>query len=188
MILKGLKRINSDSYIRRVTTFITIIYFFIYQWSINFLNVIDGNSCFNISILKNWQSLITRRSGLFLYEGIGTIELFNSIQWVISPMNILLGFILSGLVFINIASAIYIYKLPKVCRLDNQLSGLIGILPSFLAGFVCCVPSILIPFASILGSSLAFMTRIFNWIFPLSIIILLYGAFRSLKRISSVKL
>lgn len=186
MIRNGLKKVLANSKGKRTSLIISIIYFFVYQWSINLLNFKLTNSYFAVQLLENWKSLLTKRSGMFLYEGIGTIELLKFIQLIISPINIFWGLLLTILVFINIASAIFIYQLPKSCRIDNKLSGLIGILPSFLAGFVCCVPSILIPFASILGSSISFFTAIFNWIFPFSIIILSYGAYKSLKVVSRI--
>jgi hypothetical protein len=133
------------------------------------------------------MSLLTRNISPFLYEPLGYIELFNSVRFLIAPANIVLGLFLSILVFLNIASVIYIYSMPKQCRVDAKFRGLVGILPSFLSGFACCLPSILIPLASILGSTTAFFSRVFQWLLPISILLLLYGAISSLKKIRELE-
>lgn len=157
---------------------IFILYFLLYYWSINYLNITDGPS--QLVWSSNWRSFLLRQTAPFIFEPIGLIQ-FSSIQILISPMNIVIGLILGTLVFINILSSLYIYQLPKQCRLDYKYSGFIGILPSFLTGFICCAPGFIIPLSSILGSSTVFFTRVFRWFLPLSLLLLLYGIFRSSK-------
>lgn len=177
------KKILSVRKVKYTAASIMIIYFLLYLWSINYLNFSKSDNSFKLVFLSNWNQLIFKRSSTFLFEPIGYLELFRSIRILISPINILLGIFLSLLVFINIASVMYMYSLPKQCRIDTKFSGLVGILPSFLTGFACCVPSFLIPLASILGSTTAIITDIFIWILPVSIVLLLYGAISSVKKI-----
>lgn len=156
--------------------FVYHVYFLLYYWSIDYLNFGFEKSVIWWS--SQWQALLFKRVSLFLFEPIGLIQ-FMGIQVLISPVNILIGFFLGLLVFFNIVASIYIYSLPKQCRIDYKYNGLIGILPSFLTGFACCVPSVLIPLASILGSTTSFLTTIFQWFLPLSVLLLVYGVYRS---------
>lgn len=156
------------------------IYFFVYYWSINYLNLTSAPS--KVVWANNWPDLFFKQISTFTYEPIGLIQL-GPIQLLIAPMNILIGFGLGFLVFLNITAAIYIYKLPKQCRIDHKYSGLIGILPSFLTGFACCAPTFLIPLAGILGSTTTFFTKLFRWFLPISIVLLVWSFYKSYKLI-----
>lgn len=157
------------------------LYFFVYYWSIDYLNF--GVSGALVKWSSEWRQLIFKPISTFLFEPVGLIQGFG-IQIFVSPINILIGILLGCLVFLNITASLYIYALPKQCRLDQKFNGLIGILPSFLTGFACCAPSFLIPLSSILGSSIAFITPIFAWLLPISIVLLLWGLFKSYKVIN----
>lgn len=184
MIKDGLYKLFSHKKSVRIGLLSYVFYFFLYQWSIGYFTIAPRVAFFKWTVLENWSTLLSKRISLFLFEGIGVLEFFTTFRMVIAPMNILLALLLADLVFINIASVIYMMALPKQCRLDNNFSGLIGILPSFLTGFACCAPSFLIPLASVLGSTTAIISQALNWLFPISIIILGYGAYRSLKIIA----
>lgn len=154
------------------------VYFFLYYWSINYLNFgVQGEL---IQWASNWPSLIFKNISTFTFEPIGLIQGLG-IQLFIAPMNILIGFLLALLVFLNVTATLYIYHLPKQCRIDHKFNGLIGILPSFLTGFACCAPTFLIPLTSVLGSSISFISPFFVWLLPLSVLILLYGLYKSYK-------
>lgn len=152
------------------------IYFFLYYWSINYLNF--GFKDVYIKWSPNWRELMFKQVSTFLFEPIGILQNFG-IQFLVSPVNILIGLLLSLLVFLNVTASLYIYKLPKQCRIDQNFNGLIGILPSFLTGFACCAPTFLISLSSIFGSSVSFLSPFFVWLLPVSIMILVYGLFKS---------
>jgi len=154
------------------------VYFFLYYWSINYLNFGVKGSLIKWS--ANWQELLFKQLSAFTFEPIGVIQNFG-IQFYVVPMNILLGMILGLLVFMNILAVLYIRNLPKQCRVNYKYNGIIGILPSFLTGFVCCAPAFLISLSSILGSSVSFFTSFFKWLLPLSLMMLLYGINKSYK-------
>jgi len=185
--MKGLKKILKTKRARNWGIFVMLIYFFIYYWSINYLNFGSYSNNVDFFLLDNWKQLITKGIAPFLYEPIGYIELFKSVRFFIAPVNLVLATFLSVLVFINISAAIYMFSLPKQCRMDSKYKGLIGILPSFLTGFACCTPIFLIPLASVLGSTTAFLSKIFQWLLPISVLLLIYGAVSSLKKISSLE-
>lgn len=85
---------------------------------------------------------------------------------------------------LNIAAMVFLYSLPKSCRLDGgSKKGLLAILPSFLTGFACCVPSFIIPLASLLGSLSIYIIKLRVVFIPLSIFFLGLGLFFGIKRI-----
>lgn len=184
MILEGLYKLFSHKKAVRIGILIYLLYFLLYQWSIGYFSVVSGSALLKWTVLPNWSTLIFKRISTFLYEGIGVLELFGTFRMVVAPMNIVFGLILADLVFINIASVIYMMALPKQCRLDTNYNGLIGILPSFLTGFACCAPSFLIPLASLLGGATAVISQALVWLFPISVLILGYGAYNSLKKLA----
>ncbi|MCH4890087.1 hypothetical protein EZV73_21080 [Acidaminobacter sp. JC074] len=180
--MKTMKKTLKDKKILFLGLLIFIIYFLLYYWSIGYLNF--GANGSHVRFSSNWVNLVFKRSSTFLFEPVGSFQNFG-IHVLVSPMNILLGLLLSLLVFFNVMAAFYIYKLPKQCRLDHKYTGLIGILPSFLTGFACCAPTFLIPLASIIGSSTAFLSSIMQWFLPLSVLLLVYGIYKSYRLIQS---
>ncbi len=154
------------------------LYFFLYYWSINYLTF--GVKGALIQWSTRWQELMFKQISTFTFEPIGLLQNFG-IQFYVVPVNILIGLFIGLLVFMNVTAALYIYSLPKQCRLDYKYNGLIGILPSFLTGFACCAPTFLISIASVFGSSIAFLSSLFIWFLPLSIILLVFGLYKSYK-------
>lgn len=87
------------------------------------------------------------------------------------------------MVFLNLFLGVMLYKLPKMCKIDYKPVGILAILPSFLTGFACCVPTFLISFASIFGSFGAYLIR-FRWLFiPLSLLFLIVGYVYSIRKV-----
>lgn len=171
-----LKTFNKKSFI--IANTIYMIYFLLYYWSINYLNF--GVYDTLIKWAPNWSDLIFKQMSTFTFEPIGIIQGLG-IQIYIAPVNILIGALLGFLVFMNIAASIYIKSLPKQCKVDSKYNGLIGILPSFLTGFACCAPTFLISISSVVGSSVSFLTVAFKWLLPISVLLLLYGLYKSYK-------
>lgn len=174
-----LKTLNKKSF--TIGTMVYLIYFLLYYWSIDYLNFgVEG------SLMKwapNWTDLIFKQISTFTFEPVGLIQAF-SIQVYIVPVNIMIGGLLGFLVFMNVTASLYIRELPKQCKIDHKYNGLIGILPSFLTGFACCAPTFLISLSSILGSSVAFLSRLFVWLLPISILLLCLGLYKSYKIIN----
>lgn len=183
MIKTGLYKLFDYPKARRIGLSVYVLYFFLYQWSIGYFKI-SATSFFKWTLVPNWTTLITKRISTFLFEGIGILELFGVFRWIIAPGNILFAFILADLVFINIACVIYMQNQPKQCRLDTNYNGLIAILPSFLTGFACCAPTFLIPLASLIGGGTAMISQGLQWLFPLSVLLLMYGAYKGLKQVT----
>ena len=158
------------------------LYFFLYYWSIGYLHYNSKGLNYHVFWLRNQVALLLKSRSPFLFEPIGRITLFK-VEFLVAPLNILIGLLLGFLVFINILSVFYMNRLPKQCRVNHRFSGLLGILPSFLTGFACCAPTFLIPLAATLGSSVVVFTKLAKWFLPLSVLLLLFGTFSSLLKI-----
>ncbi len=68
----------------------------------------------------------------------------------LSPVNLLLGAVVAALVGCNIAVAAHAARQAASCR-RTRYARLLGVLPAFLLGFACCVPTFLL----VLGASTA---------------------------------
>lgn len=181
--MKLLKKLYYKKKVLVIGIFIFISYIALYLWSIDHVLFGEFDEIASVTWLKNWKSMIFKSRSPFNFEPLGYIELLKSIRILIAPFNILIAIILGFLVFLNISCVIYMYTLPRQCRLDTKFSGIIGILPSFLTGFACCVPSFIIPLASVIGSSASFFTKFFRWILPVSFALLVYGAINGLRKV-----
>lgn len=165
-----------------VSFIISLIYFIAYYFSLGYMIVTDMGEL-SIEILKNWTEVIFKSRAIFLWEPIGALAL-GKVVFLISIPNVILGIFMAGLVFLNLFLAIMLYKLPKMCKIDYKPIGILAILPSFLTGFACCVPTFLISFGSVFASFSLYLIR-FRWLFiPLSIIFLIIGYVYSLKKVS----
>lgn len=84
--------------------------------------------------------------------------------------NLIIAVLLSLLFGANISLALYRLMLPKAC-VRGSTSGILGVLPSFLTGFGCCVPTAALALgASFVGAFLA----VGNFLLPTSIAILAF--------------
>ncbi len=160
------------------------VYLGIYMWSIGAFR--EGRQgTYALDIARNWQSMIFRTSAPYVWEPMIRLQL-PMFSLVFSPVNLLLGILLGTLVFINLAATINLYRQPKSCRIDAGNKGLLAILPSFLTGFACCVPTFLIPLASISASITVYVIWFRQFLIPLSVLLLLWGSLYSLKRVQKV--
>jgi len=73
--------------------------------------------------------------------------------------------------------------LPKQCRIDFEVKGIWAVLPSFLTGFACCVPTFLIPFASLLSGIAVYFIKIRPFLIPLAVGLLLWSIHYTIKKI-----
>jgi len=162
----------------------SVLYLILYMWSIG--SIRGGQAgVWQVDTAPNMMDMIFRSSAPFLWEA--------SVRWVtplftlvFAPMNLLLGLVLTDLVFLNLAATINLYRQPKSCRLDAGTKGIWAIVPSFLSGFACCVPTFLIPLASVSASLTVYVIWLRQFLIPLSVLLLMWGAWYAMKRVQNV--
>ncbi|MBR9680674.1 MAG: hypothetical protein GOU98_02515 [Candidatus Altiarchaeota archaeon] len=161
-----------------IALFFSVIYFFFYLYTVGFLVMGDTET----KLLDNWGDLLFKQRVPFVWEPIGTFSL-KIFSLFFAPLNLILALLLSFLIFLNVAIVVYSYYLPKVCRVGH--AGLFGLLPSFLTGFACCVPTVLIAIGPVLPSLTVFFIQLRPFLLPSSLILLMFNIPWSLSRISN---
>ncbi|NUP39794.1 MAG: hypothetical protein HOY76_22995 [Streptomyces sp.] len=86
----------------------------------------------------------------YLFEPVLAWHPTSRVAVFLSPVNLLLGAVLAALVGCNIAVAAHAARQAATCR-RTRYARLLGVLPAFLLGFACCVPTFLL----VLGASTA---------------------------------
>lgn len=166
---------------RRYGLIFALIYFLLYLYSIGNLTIVEMPELLKFRVLENWQSSIFKPIAPYLWESIAVLYIAGRLSWFVSIPNLLLDVLLSALVFLNIASAMYSYY---VLPIRPGLKGLIGLVPSLFTGFVCCVPTFIITLGAISTSFTVFFIELRPFLMPLSILIMganLAWSLRSLK-------
>ncbi|MFE3645250.1 hypothetical protein ACFXOM_30465 [Streptomyces sp. NPDC059169] len=86
----------------------------------------------------------------YLFEPVLAWHPTSHVAVLLSPVNLLLGAAVAALVGCNIAVAAHAAQQAASCR-RTRCARLLGVLPAFLLGFACCVPTFLL----VLGASTA---------------------------------
>lgn len=98
----------------------------------------------------------------------------------ISPINIIIGLVLSVLVGLNVLLMYTIYTRPKQCKISDTV-GVLASVPTLVSGTACCGPIIpVILGLQVTGAFVAFTTIAL----PLSIVSLLVTTVLLLRRIT----
>jgi hypothetical protein len=121
-----------------------------------------------------WGAFVTEASvermmntrATLMFEAIAVIEM-GWLVWLVSPLNLFLATILSGLLAANIHGVLYLRSQPMSCR---PASGSLAVaVPALFAGGACCAPSLIL----LLGiPGLGAFTAFFGWLMPLSLVAL----------------
>ncbi|MEU0722800.1 hypothetical protein [Streptomyces sp. NPDC006140] len=86
----------------------------------------------------------------YLFEPVLAWHPTSHVAVLLSPVNLLLGAVVAALVGCNIAVAAHAAQQVASCR-RTRYARLLGVLPAFLLGLACCVPTFLL----VLGASTA---------------------------------
>lgn len=173
IILKNRKAIASG-------IVVGLIFLIIYLISIQHLSLADSGKP-SLVFADNIIEKIFSMRAPFMWEPIASLS-FLGVQFFVSPLNILLGVLLSILVFLNISVAVFSYQYRKVCSVKPGYS-LTGVLPAMFTGFACCAPTFIIALAPALASFTIFFITIQPFLIPASFLIMSIGLWWSVSRI-----
>lgn len=137
-----------------------------YLYAVGDLNVI-GPPVWDAYIAElSFERMFSSRSTL-MFEAVAAIEA-GYLIWLVSPLNLLIAALLSGLLAANIHGALYLRLQSQSCTTGR--GGLFaGSLPALFAGGACCAPSLIL----LLGiPALGALSAFFGWLVPLSLVIL----------------
>jgi len=114
------------------------------------------------------ERLLSQRSPLY-FEAIAKLEACAAVI-LLSPLNILIAFVLSLLLALNIHGALDLSN-RRECRVSTG-GMLAGALPALLAGGACCAPALLL----LIGvPAVGAFVGLFPWLMPLSFVLLFFG-------------
>lgn len=163
---------------RRLLYISSIIYLLFYLIAIQNI-ALTSQENFNYIIVSNPLETTFNSQSFLQYEAIMQVVL-PPIIVAISPINILIGLILSLLVGLNISLVYRLYKQPNQCKIRDS-TGIISILPPLLSGAACCAPAIVL----ILGLQVtATMMTIFSIMLPISFVLLVLSIIYLLDKVN----
>jgi len=180
---KKIRSVLSDRKSRYIGMVIGFFYFLIYKVSINDFFFGATVRKFDVKFLGNWATMMFHSRGPYIWEPIGYFKFPFGVILNISPLNILLGLLVTVLVSFNVSLFVYTLFLPKTCRIPKSYTGFFGMILGFFTGFVCCVPTFLIPFTSLIGGLTTFFIAIRLYLIPIILVLLTYSAYSTLKRL-----
>lgn len=134
--------------------------------------------------VDDWTLLLFKEKVSFNYEALASFYFTNNFAFLISPLNILLGSVLSILIGLNIGFLIFALERPKVCG-SKSYSGIVSSLPTVFMGFTCCAPTILVALGSAAASITLGFIALRSIFYPLAFIGMLISLQLNLKRIKS---
>jgi hypothetical protein len=177
--MNKLAYIVKDRRSRNYALIIGVVYLLLYLVSIGNLTIIRMPETFKLRVIDDWQSKMFKPIAPFLWESIAVLYIYGGLTLFISVPNILIALFLTILVFFNIATAVYSYNIMPI---RPGLRGLIGLLPSFFTGFVCCVPTFIITLGAISTSFTVFFIEIRQYLIPVSVTIMVLNVVWSIRQ------
>ncbi len=116
-------------------------------------------------VVPDWQDKVFAQRAPYLYEPVGVVYLLPQLAWFISVGNILIAAALALPLGLSVALALYSVATAKACG-RFAYSGLFAVLPTFLLGFGCCAPTIIL----LLGTGVAAtLVPVRSYLFPLAL-------------------
>lgn len=167
----------------KIGLLIGVIYFFFYLYSIGNISFTGIQESFSVRVIDSWQDKIFKPTAPFLWEPIAVLHLFKRFSIFISIPNLIISFLLSSLVFLNIVVAVFSYSLSKVCPLRPGYKRFFGFLPGLFTGFACCAPTLIMTLGPVLASFTVFFIQLRIFLIPISFLIMIVGLVWSLNKI-----
>lgn len=173
---------------RFLAAVVTLVYLLVYLWAIQHL-VITGTDLGrfadipSVQVAPEWTSKLLAQRASFSYEPVAAIYPVNHVQLLIAPVNVAIGLALGGLVGLNVALAIHVFRTAASCR-ARSFGGVIGAAPALLTGFVCCVPTA----AVALGAQFTvFLVAWSDWLLPAAFAVLALSVLWNARRVGTLE-
>lgn len=136
------RQLLEDSRARLILGATTLVYLLLYLVALGDLSFDGTLRAFDGWLVPGAGELWTRARVPFQFEAIGVVELPFAI-WLVSPLNMLIGFALGALVGLQLALTRVALLCTRSCGIRPPV-GLLAALPALLAGHACCAPALFI--------------------------------------------
>jgi hypothetical protein len=128
---------------RRIGLFAAAVVLVAYLFSIGDLAVSASGRFTGVPVFQTaWEQLFRARAP-YLFEPVLALHPTQHVAVFLSPFNLLLGAVAAALVGCNVAVAGLAALQAASCR-RTSYGRLLGVLPAFLLGLACCVPTFLL--------------------------------------------
>lgn len=168
-----LSLILRNRFYRLILLATTILYLMLYLVSLG--NIIFGGTSFGMASIE-WTKMF-HRNGFLTFEPIYQLTA-PGLTVFVSPINIVVGLILSVLVGLNLSVTILAFQQPAACDF-NRTSGILASIPGLLAGGACCAPTLVLVFGLQMS---AFVVTLSQWMIPIAFGLLVLTLILILKR------
>lgn len=158
-----------------------ILYIVVYLYAIGDLSYQPGVGHQLIFVDHPLHRMFEPGPGRFSYEAVALIDVWT-IRYLFSPLNLLLGFLLSVLVGINLGLSYLAVIQPKACGIGTG-SGILASIPALLAGSACCAPVILVVFGITASGTLL---SLISWLVPIGFMLLIVSLIYMARQINPV--
>ncbi|WP_458206029.1 hypothetical protein [Haladaptatus sp. NG-SE-30] len=144
---------------------VTVGYLAAYLFAIGHLTA--GSGEFGLLVVSDPLSRAFEPVGSLSWEPVARLDA-GVATLLVSPLNLLLGWILATLVGVNLAVTYLAWRQPKACGISGS-SGIFAGIPALLSGAACCGPVVLI----VLGvQASGILLTAFSALVPLALILL----------------
>ncbi|OII66366.1 hypothetical protein [Streptomyces sp. CC77] len=128
---------------RRAALITAAVTLLVYMWSIGDLAVSPSGRFSGGPVFQSAPEQLFQARAPYLFEPVLAVHPSAHVAVFVSPVNLLLGAIVAGLVGCNVAVAAFVARQNAACR-RTRYARVLGVLPAFLLGFACCVPAFLL--------------------------------------------
>jgi hypothetical protein len=144
---------------------VTLVYLAMYLYAVR--DLLPGGFGDGVYVVPD-LSLAFQRNGPLTFEAIARVDL-GVVTVLVSPLNLVVGLGLAGLVGLNLAVSYLAWRQPAACGLSAG-SGVLGAVPALLSGTACCGPVLLVA-VGIQAS--APLLAVFDVLLPVAVLLLL---------------
>jgi len=149
---------------RRMAVVIGFLYLIAFLLAVQNLSIPGGQTMARVGS----ASAMFRRTGFLLFDAVAIVQT-PLVTLLVSPINILMGILLSAMVGLNLTLSYVAWRQPRACTV-NRATGIVGMLPALFAGGACCAPTVLL----ILGiQATATVITASQWMIPLAFVLLI---------------
>lgn len=143
---------------------VSLLYLVAFLFSLQDLTTSGGP--FSLTVVE--LSAMFRRTGFVIFDAVAVLST-PWFTWLVSPINLVIGLLISFLVGLNLTLSWIAWRQPKTCSVSSA-TGTMGVLPALLAGGACCAPAVLL----VLGiQATATMMTAIQWMLPVALLLLL---------------
>lgn len=142
----------------------------------------------SVQVVPDWSGKLFAERAPFLYERVAAVYVLPQLALFISVGNILVGFLLGLLLALSVALALYARSQLGSCE-PRVYASAIGVLPSFLMGFACCAPTLILALGTTFAAAiLPIFIPLRGFLLPLAVFSMLLMLLWNARKLRPIEL